>query len=272
MWKVRQAEGAEKARVDALMKRKTDDLIESFLVDDNAKMLSVFRDVEKYDFALRQGKFLLPKILRNGSNAIMVASFLGAIRCVRTLNDLSVDLKLKDKFDLTVAHFACAGGSFDVCRELDNLGVDFSVGSKRGSPAKFACEYGRDELLMWLWTRGSILGDPRIGWSAKRGSDPDVLCAAALNGHSKVIRILLESVGIKFTSELGVNKSAVTSACRNGHDEALEVMFELGASVNASACGGDSQRLVQVRGEGAHAHRGDERRREDGRVGGGQRP
>jgi ankyrin repeat protein len=199
-------------------------------------MLSVLRDDDRYVFALRQGTFLLPKIFRNGSNTIMFALFLGATTCVRTLNDLSADLKSKDKLDLTVAHFACAGGSFDVCRELDNLDVDFSVGSKCGSPAKSACEYGRDELLMWLWTRGAILGDPQVGWSAKRGSDPDVLCAAALNGHWKVIRILVESIGIKFKSKLGVKgESAIASACRNGRDEALDVMFELGADVNPSA-------------------------------------
>jgi hypothetical protein len=147
MLKGRQSTGAAQARVDALLWKKTGDLLDSFLVDDNARMLKVFRDDNKYDFPLRQGTFLLPKILCNESIAIMFASFLSAIKCVRTLNDLSVDLKLMDRLELTVAHFACAGVSFDVCRELDNLGVDFSVGSKRGSPALFACEYGRDELF-----------------------------------------------------------------------------------------------------------------------------
>jgi hypothetical protein len=75
-----------------------------------------------------------------------------------------------------------------------------------------------------------------VGWLAKRGSDADVLCAAALNGHAKVIRILVESVGIKFESELAeYGESAVTSACRNGHDETLDLMFELGAALNGSA-------------------------------------
>jgi hypothetical protein len=229
MRKASGAEEAERDRIEALLKsKKTDGLLEIIMVDDSTNMLAILRDHERYDFGLRPGTFQLPKILRNGLNAIMFASFLGAINCVRTLNDLSVDLRLKDELDLTVAHFACAGGSFDVCRELDNLGIDFSVGSKSGSPAKFACEYGRDELLMWLWTRGAILGDPPVGWSSKRGSDPDVLCAAALNGHSKVIRILVESVGIRFESELGATgESAVASACRNGRDETPDVMFEL---------------------------------------------
>jgi hypothetical protein len=68
------------------------------------------------------------------------------------------------------------------------------------------------------------------------GGDPDVLCAAALHGHSRVLKLLVESVGIKFNAELGKQgESAVSSACQNGHDEILEVLFELGAHVNETA-------------------------------------
>jgi hypothetical protein len=199
-------------------------------------MLVVLRSDVSYDFALKQGKFQLPKILRNGSTPIMHAAFLGAVKCVHTLIDLSINPKATDGLRLTAAHFACAGGIFDICREFDNLGVDFALMSESGSPAKMACEFGRDELVFWLWTRGALLAMPQVGWRSRRGEDPDVLCAAALHGHSKVVRILVESVGIKFNAALSVaGESAVTCACRNGHDEVLEVLFGLGASVNETA-------------------------------------
>jgi ankyrin repeat protein len=234
--KARQAEVVWQALGDAILEKKTDSLLECFLDDDSTRMLVVLRSDVSYDFALKQGKFRLPKILRNGSSPIMHAAFLGAIKCVRTLIDLSSNPMAKDRRSLTPAHFACAGGIFDICRELDNLGVNFALLSRSGSPAKLACEFGRDELVFWLWTRGALLATPQVGWRAKRGGDPDVLCAAALNGHSTVLRILVESVGIRFNVKLSESgESAVSCACRNGHDEVLEVLFELGACVNDTA-------------------------------------
>jgi hypothetical protein len=79
----------------------------------------------------------------------MHAAFLGATKCVRTLFDLSVDPEKRRR--MSFAHFACAGGVFDICRELDNFGVDFIVGIP--SPAKFAAEFGREDVIFWLWTR-----------------------------------------------------------------------------------------------------------------------
>jgi hypothetical protein len=152
------------------------------------------------------------------------------------LIDLSIDPKVKDKFGLTAAHFACAGGIFDICRELDNIGLDFATMSRMGSPARFASEFGRDGQVFWLWTRGALLLEPQVGWSSKKGGDPDVLCAAALHGHSQVVRILVESVGIRFNGKLsGQGESAVRYACQNGHDEVLGLLFELGARVSKTA-------------------------------------
>jgi hypothetical protein len=211
--RTRKAEKERRAIDDAILEKKTDSLLECFLDDDNTKMLVVLRSEVSYDFPLKQGKFKLPKILRNRSTPIMHAAFLGAVNCVHTLIDLSIHPEVTDRFGLTAAHFACAGGNFDICRELDNIGVNFAVKSRKGSPALFACEIGRDEQVFWLWTRGALLSKPKVGWSSKRGGDPDVLCAAALHGHTKVVRILMESVGIKFNAKLTVDgESAVSCA------------------------------------------------------------
>jgi ankyrin repeat protein len=229
-------DGERLAIEDAILAKKTDSLLECFLDDDNARMLVILRSDVSYDFPLKQGKFRLPKILRNESTPIMHAAFMGAVRCVHTLIDLSIHPDVTDRVGLTAAHFACAGGNFDICRELDNLGVDFALTSDGGSPAKFACEFGRDEQVFWLWTRGALLAKPKVGWTSKKGGDPDVICAAALNGHAKVVRILVESVGLKLNRKLSKSgESAVSCACRNGHDEILEVLFELGARVNETA-------------------------------------
>jgi hypothetical protein len=198
-------------------------------------MLRVLRDDDNYDFELKQGRFSLPNILR-GTTPLMMASFLGAIKCVRTLLDLSVDTTKTIWGKLTAVHLACAGGVFDVCRELDNLGLDFSVPSLGGSPAFYACEFGRDDILSWLWIRGAILGEPRVGWVNYYGGDPDVLCAAALHGHERVLRLLVEQIEIKFNKRLlPAAVSAIAYACEGGHDEVLDLLLQLGARVNEEA-------------------------------------
>jgi hypothetical protein len=166
----------------------------------------------------------------------MMAAFLGAIKCVRTLIDLSVDWKKTVWGKVTAVHLACAGGVFDVCREFDNLGLDFTVRSLEGSPALYACEFGHDDILMWLWIRGAILAVPQMGWVYYYGGDPDVLCAAAMHGHSRVLRLLVEQIGIKFNQRLLPHaESAVACASGAGHDEVLELLLELGARVNEKA-------------------------------------
>jgi hypothetical protein len=234
MSQVQREREAARARAidDSIMERKTDDLLDCFLDDDKDRMLVVLRSDVQYDFALKQGRTLVPELLRNGATPLMAAAFLGAYHCVRTLIDLSVNPNATDRLGLTAAHFACAGGVFDIARDLDLYGVDFARESDRGSPARFACEFNRDDLLLWLWTRGQLLGWPRVGWAPRGNGDPEILCVAALHGHAKVLRILVEEVGIKFRGLYPGGESAVAYACRNGHDEVLDVLFELGAVLN----------------------------------------
>jgi ankyrin repeat protein len=217
---------------ESIIEKKTDDLLECFLDDDKARMLYVLRSDDRYDFALKQGKIVIPELLRNGATPLMAASFLGAYQCVRTLIDLSVNPNASDRLGMTAAHFACAGGVFDIARDLDLYGVDFARESDRGSPARFACEFNRDELVMWLWIRGALLACPRVGWCPSGNGDPEILCVTALQGHSNILRILVEHVGIKLRGLSPGGKSAVAYACQNGHDQALDVLFELGAGFN----------------------------------------
>jgi hypothetical protein len=79
--------------------------------------------------------------------------------------------------------------------------------------------------VLWLWTRGALLAKPQVGWTAGRGCDPDVLCAAALHGHTAVVRLLVKEVGLKFCKN-PTTASAVSNACSNGHDETLATLIE----------------------------------------------
>jgi hypothetical protein len=69
---------------------------------------------------------------------------------------------------------------------------------------------------------------------AGTGSDPGVLCAAALGGRVQIIRLLVQTIGIPFSTSLADNgESAVANACLNGHDDALRVLLQLGARIGS---------------------------------------
>ena len=98
MWRRQERDRKQRLKTEQeLNHAKSDELLEYFINDDNSKMLVAFRDRDKYDFAVDEGNCKLPDILRHGSNSAMFAAFLGAVKCVHTLVDLSIDVHAKNE-------------------------------------------------------------------------------------------------------------------------------------------------------------------------------
>jgi hypothetical protein len=125
---------------------------------------------------------------------------------------------------------------------LDNLGQDWTIRDKAGiSPAEHAAEYGRLDVLQWLWTKGALLAEPRVGWSDRvpdwRGpewelADPSIIVAAARGGHVAVIAFLTGEVGIPLgRSHMGL--TALHAACEGGHVIAAEALLKAGGRLHA---------------------------------------
>jgi hypothetical protein len=73
------------------------------------------------------------------------------VKCVKLFINLSFNHQSRDDVGRTIACFAAAEESFDICWEVQNLGMSF--GRECGQcPARFTAEFGRLDVLQWLWT------------------------------------------------------------------------------------------------------------------------
>ncbi|CAI9285560.1 unnamed protein product [Lactuca saligna] len=153
-------------------------------------------------------------------------------------------------------HYSAAQGHHEIVSLLIESGVDINLRNYRGQTALMqACQYGHWEVVLTL-----ILYKANIH-KADYLNGGTALHLAALNGHSRCIRILhadyipsvpnfLELVNRKsrmeeFVSELDegsvyktINRAAdggvtaVHMAALNGHVDSLQLLIDLGASVN----------------------------------------
>jgi ankyrin repeat protein len=175
-----------------------------------------------------------PILLRSSPPAASVAAFLGSIQAFRVFVHLGFNHNAIDGMGRQVAVFAAAGGNFDILRELDNLGVDW-IGV-RFHPAEFAAQFGRLDVLQWLWTKGALLANPRAGWEsditlarAPAFGLPtsfyrvaSVLGVAAFSGHADVIAFLKDEVKIVLSPPFG--RTALHLACRSGSAAAVRAL------------------------------------------------
>jgi hypothetical protein len=216
------------------------------------------------------GKHPHPGLLRDKPPLVSVAAFFGSFNVLRAFVDLSFVPTLLDQLKRSIAHVACAGGNFDCCWELDDYGVDhyrvdFETRDADGRmPAEYAAEYGRLDLLQWLWIRGGLNAMAEY-WKQPGAEEPDVLVYAAERGQADVLKFLIDVVGapVYKTRELPGNAhvkalwgewsrravsertTATHAACAGGHADTLGVLLEYGA--NAKQCDGDRVRLAVVR-------------------------
>jgi hypothetical protein len=164
--------------------------------------------------------------------------------------NLGLDISIVDDSGRGLEHYACAGGSFVIARELDNIGAKWRRSQSRGPahfPAEYAAAFGNLAVMQWLWTKGDLLGVPRVGWSAPgRGEvrmlmsnapsqccrDPQILLAAAGHGHSSVVEFLLNHVKVPFGKAGVKGATALHVACRGGHESTAAVLINSGADVS----------------------------------------
>jgi hypothetical protein len=177
------------------------------------------------------GKRPLPGILRGQPPLASVAAFFGSNDVLRLLVSLSLNPKAVDAFGRTLAHFATAGGSFDCCRELDFYGVGFESRDGEGRPpAEYAAEWGRFDILQWMWIRG-YLNAMIEEWKAAGAEEPKILRVVAQFGHSEVLKFLIDVLGAPvYKKGHRFLNTAVHAACEGGHGAALQVLLKRGAN------------------------------------------
>jgi hypothetical protein len=153
------------------------------IADDDSGVFRLLRDLDGPDCVMRCTEEKYPEMLMARPHAAAFAAFFGSIKCVRLFINLSFNHQHVDAEDRPITDFAAAGGSFDICREFQNLGVAF-----RPASAECAVEFGRLDILQWLWT---------LGHCESRAVQWQCLRLAVKGGHVEVVKFLVSKDGFK---------------------------------------------------------------------------
>jgi hypothetical protein len=131
---------------------------EVIIADDDIAALRLLRDVNGVDFVIGGDEISpdakYPRMVARSPHLAAFAAYFGSVKCVKLFVNLSFNRGYVDEYGRTMGCYAAAGGSFEICREFQNLGVSFGATAHNYWPAQFAAEFGRLDVLQWLWTLG----------------------------------------------------------------------------------------------------------------------
>jgi hypothetical protein len=180
------------------------------------------------------GGFVLPLFFAQGCTPLALAAWMGSPRVTRCLIDLGADWNMRDEYGRRVTHYACAGGNFDVIRELEQLGAEWDLPCDSGEyPADLASRFGRLEVLQWLWSKGYLDGRGQFGFAPANGGDRKILFYAAAGGHLAVLMFLLAHVEIPLLSDMFFaprTECVLLQAVLWGHDCVVKFLLGGGTS------------------------------------------
>ena len=120
------------------------------LIDDDADTFSEF--VSNYDdlsdYYLPPSKYKLPKILSNRVQLISAPAFFGAENCLEFLNTMEVDTTKTDFNDLSIYHFAAAGGNLNIIRSFNEIEQNNDL--KQHTPMYYAIRYDNVDIVKYF--------------------------------------------------------------------------------------------------------------------------
>ena len=135
------------------------------------------------------------------------------------------------------------GGNYPVCQDDYAKGWHWSEQlhtTSKCQPLFIATWYGRTDVVEFLVRHGASVNEPANVRQADRGKDYTMtpLFAAAINGCSSVVRILLQHHADPSLPESDTEKSALIAATIAGHTKCVELLLEYRAPVNAKDSSG----------------------------------
>ena len=205
--------------------------------------------VERIVALLAIGAYDIDQGDAHGRTPLMMASFLGHSRIVRTLLRKGADVSLVDEDGATALFVAAHRGHVAITKMLVKAGADLGVvtwlGGQKGSPLHLAAEEGHSEVMSVLIEAGANPNSRLLG-----GVTP--LFLAAAEGQLDAIKVLLRAKAnpllardplkpgmecVPSDHDLEVTCVPLEVAARNGH---WEVVRELIRKVGIEGCGGES--------------------------------
>lgn len=174
-------------------------ILDSIIDDDDNKLSELVAQAGNVSdmnqtFVMTNYKF--PRIMSNKPSYASLCAYFCAEKCLELLSMLepegleSEQIKKTDDFGRSIIHFACAGGSLKIIRELDQSGYSFDIKDKEGClPSHYAAMAGHIDVIKYLWAKGADL----LSGSNNFGSMTP-LHVACLYGNLDVVKFICETV------------------------------------------------------------------------------
>lgn len=179
-------------------------------------------DVPRRTLPVREGTRLVHLLAECG-----VASALRKVLVrMKDSDQLEGIINAKDAIGMTPVAYAALEGHVDVVRLLvDAAPKGFALDdpdAQGNTPLIHAAEWGRVEVVKMLLETGQVDVNARNKWKQT------AIWKASVSGHVKVVEVLLES-GAEHSSPFFMHSSPLAEARRNGKEEVVKMLREVGA-------------------------------------------
>jgi ankyrin repeat protein len=190
-----------------------------------------------------------------GKTPLMWASIKGQLGLVRLVfeavlergSQKGVDRRGRD--GKTALHHAAEGGHFDIMAYLLCNEAQASIKDASGmTPLMLACTKGPVEVVQILLLPGAKKGQ---GLDERDKNGETALHHAATGGHKRVVSLLLKK-GAKASKKDQWSRTPLMLACREGHLEVVEVLFEARKGLGLEETDGDGRRALHCAAIGGH--------------------
>ena len=159
--------------------------LDIFKTDDTSKLSDFIQSVDNINYAPKNFRSdSTPKILLDSPPLISIASYFGSHECFQMLLYGEANLTIRDLQGRLPIHFACAGGSTEICDLLDSAGSDFTLPDNNNRNClHYACEFGKLNIVQRLFFRNFDLNSPSAGNIAP-------IHLACQSGHYDIVEFL----------------------------------------------------------------------------------
>ena len=220
-----------------------DSILQAILDDDSDKLLDLISShlSDTTSFFLPPISKKLPRYLSNGPSLLSVSCFFASMNCFRLLLNLNPKADKIDSKGRIAIHYASAGGSLEMLRELDQITQsEPSTSNQNGTnghknkniynyedhnhmtPISYAAQFGRLDVIKYLYLKGA-----ELAYHDRSTRRPIHL--ACLYGHVDVVRFFVEN-GVPLTDSIGL--PTIHCACAGGDVATIEYLISQKVNVN----------------------------------------
>jgi ankyrin repeat protein/predicted nucleotidyltransferase len=210
---------------------------------ENLKKLSI-PDCEKFDRHTNSIVSLcdnLKQLYLNDQCLIKVVTWnISILNLIKLTNCRNVDINQADKNGSTALLVATYNGHKEIVELLLEKGADIEAKSNKGNTALlFAAFNGHKEIVELLLEKGADI-------EAKNNNGDTALLWAAFNEHKEIVELLLEK-GAAIEAKTNNGDTALLLAAKNGNKEIVELLLEKGAAIEAKSNNGNTALLLAAK-------------------------